>query len=82
MPVDDEDAHNRGELRKMYRAVGIASALAVLLAVLAARSPGWRRLAWGIPAATTGLAAGWSFTVGTALAYFSRLIEERPPPSS
>jgi hypothetical protein len=75
-PVDDDD-HNRGQARTMYRAIGAAAAVATMLSVAAARSSGWRRRMWGAGATMTWLATGTGLAVGTAVTQLSRMAEEQ-----
>jgi hypothetical protein len=72
-PATGAGAHNRSELRRMYRTAGVLAGAAALLSGLAVASSGWRRLPCAVLAALSGAAAAWTAAVTTAVAQVARL---------
>lgn len=74
------DAHNREELRRMFRTAGVLTGVAGLSAGAAVASTGWRRVPCVLLATLSGLAAAWTAAIATGLAQLERATAGRHAP--
>jgi hypothetical protein len=79
-PAVGPDAHNREELRRMFRAAGVLAGLSGLLTGAGVATHGWRRVPWVLLAAVSGLAAAWTAAIATGLTQLGRVTTARRGP--